>query len=656
MALNIFVPFSKKKSMNLYIKPAFIGLILIITSACRKNNTFDSEINKIYKHALNNHRTLRDSTAYFLSACLKYDTLQISDLSKARILHIKGLDYETKLKYDSAGITFSNAASLLDNHSLKATLLLRSAVDALKMQDYEKYNHIMAAAEKLANKLNEPIHHAAFQANKGEYYIEIDNYEKAIPFFTKADSILKANNVLRGRDHYQYRVGLAYRRLSKFPLAFEHVNKSISLANQGNNTYSLTISLLDISRMYRTAQRYEEALNWEKKHLDLAYEHKNMEQIQRGLENMGIIYAEKKDWETAETYFKKSLEKAIEINKPASVGDALSNTGNFYYRRGDYKNAHRYYIKSYEYRKKHYNKPVAILSSLFHLGDVDLLNQNFISSENNLKRAVFLADSTNQIGWAVTASKRLVELYKKTGDYKNQTKALQQYVDFKDRWNSEVQNTNFNKLSLQYEKKHNEAIIARQADQLKINRLLLITISVSLILAISITVFIFIHKAARLKAFKAIYRQQVLVNDQKRVIKSLLKGVNTTKPINSENELLSRLVELLEKHEVYKNQDISLELVANKLATNITYVSKLVNNEFNCNFNTLINRYRINYCKICIRNNDAKVPMKSIGLNAGFKSQSTFYATFKEFIGMTPLQYAKISKMEIKRNTNKHHA
>lgn len=637
--------------MNPYIKPVLIGLILVVASACRKDNIFDSEIDQIYTQAVNNHRTLRDSTAYFLNACLAYDTLQLSDLSKARILHIKGLDYETKLKYDSAGITFSNAASLLNKHSLKATLLLRSAVDALKMQDYEQYNHTMAAAEKLVNVLNAPIHHAAFQANKGEYYIETDNYEKAIPFFTKADSILEANNILRGRDHYQYRIGLAYRRLSKFPLAFEHVNQSISLATQGNNIYSLTISLLDISRMYRTAQRYEEALDWEKKHLDLAAQHKNMEQIQRGLENMGIIYAEQKDWETAETYFKKSLEKAIEINEPASVGDALSNTGNFYYRRGDYENAHRYYLKSYEYRKKHYNKPLAILSSLFHLGDLALVNRNFKSSEAHLKRAVFLADSANHIGWAVTASKRLVDLYKKTSDYKNQTKALQQYVDFKDRWNSEVQNTNFNKLSLQYEKKHNEAIIAQQADQLKINRLLLITISVSLILVISITVFVFIHKTARLKAFRAIYRQQVLVNDQKRVIKNLLKGANTTKPINSENELLPHLIELLENHEVYKNQDISLEFVANKLATNITYVSQLVNHEFNCNFNTLINRYRIDYCKLCLRNNKEKVPMKSIGLNAGFKSQSTFYATFKEFVGMTPLQYAKISKKEMEQNT-----
>ena len=642
--------------MNPYLKPVFIGLILVMTSGCRKNNTQDKEIDIIYKQALNNHRTSRDSANYFLNACLKYDTLQLSDLSKARILHLKGLDYETKLQYDSAEITFSHAASLLKNQSLKATLLLRSAVDALKMQDYEKYNHIMAASEELVNKLNDPIHLASFQANQGEYYIEIEDYEKAIPFFTKADSILKSKQILRGRDDFQYLIGFAYRRLSKYSPAFEHLQKSISFSTQLNNNYRLTFNLLDISRMYRDAQRYDEALKWEKKHLDLAHKHKNMEQIQRGFENMGIIHVGKKDWETAETYFKKSLNLAIEINEPAGVGDALSNTGNFYYLRGDYDIAQQYYQKSYEHRKKYFNRPLSIISSLFHLGDVDLVNKNFKSSEANLEKAIFLADSANLIGWAVTASKRLVDLYKITDDYKNQTKALQQYVDYKDRWNSEVQNTNFNKLSLQYEKKQNETIIAMQADQLKINRLLLIIIGISLFFVISITVFIFIHKEARLKAFRAIYRQQLLVNDQKRVIESLLKGSNAIKPINSENKLLSRLLELLEKQEIYKNQDLSLELMANKLATNITYVSQLINNEFNCNFNTLINRYRIDYCKICIRNNDEKIPMKSIGLNAGFKSQSTFYSTFKEFVGMTPLQYARISKMEMKKNRYSQHA
>ena len=633
--------------MNRYLSLVLIAISIMAVSSCLNNGASDSEIEKIYNRAKENHRTSRDSIEYYLTELLKYDTLQLSELSLARIHHIRGLFYETQLKYDSAASVFSYGASLIGDNSLKATLLLRAASDASRVQDYDRFNQLMIKAEKLVEKLGDPIHEAAFESNKGDYNIGIDNYENAIPHYLKADSILEANDILRTRDYYCYRVGLAYRRLSKYPQAFEYLKKSIALSTQLNNTYRLAHNYIDLSRMYRSSQRYDEALKWQEKHLELAHEIEDLAQVQKGLENMGIISAETKEWDKAESYFMQALETAYEINDPSSIGDALSNTGNFYYRRGNLEKAFNYYKQSYAYRKEHYNTPLAILSSLYHLGDVDLARGNFASAETHLQRAVSLADSANQSGWAVTTSKRLADLYKSNGDYNKYTDALEQYVKAKDRWNTELQNTNFNKLTVQYETKQKETTIALQAEQLKSSRQLQIIIGISFLFLLFFTSAVFINKKVRMRTFRAIYRQQLLVNDQQKVISSLLKKTATLKPRETDSKLLVSLKDLLEKEEIFKNPEVSLEMVAKELGTNITYASKLVNGQFNCNFNTLINRYRIDYCKECIRDGYGNATMKSLGLQAGFKSQSAFYASFKDSVGMTPLQFAKVSRMEV---------
>jgi len=607
---------------------------------------YDSQIEQLFIQARENHRVSRDSLDYYLSRILEFDTLQLSNLSLARIHHVKGLYYETLPRYDSATYAFSYGASLLSDNYYKCVLLLRAGTVAARANQFESYNNIMNKAEKLVNKLDDPVQEASFYATKGEYYMVIDNYESAIVHLTKADSILEANDIIRSRDYYCYRLGFSYRRLSKYPEAFKYFEKSIDLSTQLNNVALLAGNYLDLSRMYRNSQRFDEALELQEKHLDLVYEIKDMMQIQRGLENMGIIYTETEQWDKAESYFLNSLEAAYEINDNHSIGDALSNVGSFYYRKGDIDNAYNYYKQSYNYRLDNNGNPISILSSLFHLGDVDVVKKDYASAEANLKKAVFLADSVHQTKWVVSTTQRLADLYKLKGNYYKYAEVLEEYIDAKDKLNSELQNTNFNKLMVQYETKQKEMTIALQLEQLKTSRHRQIIIGISFLFLLTFTIALFINKKVRMRTFRAIYRQQLLVNDQRKVINSLLKKTKELKLPDVENVLLSNLKDLLEVKEIYRNPEVSLEMVAKELGTNITYASQLVNNEFNCNFKTLINRYRIAYCKECIKNSNAKDTMKSLGLQAGFKSQSAFYACFKDSVGMTPLQFAKVSKIE----------
>jgi len=631
----------------IYSKWTFILVLLIAVFSCQQKPTaLDAAVEEVYQKALSNHQTKRDSLDYFSQQCLQYDTLLLSDLSKARISHINGLMYETQLKYDSASTSFLYGASLLPNDTLKVRLLLRAACDVVRISDFETYRKVMNEAGELVKRLDAPFQNAAFWGAKGDYSVEIEDFNQAVLCYSQADSILEANGILRVRDYYQNRIGLAYRKLSKSSLAYEAILKGIELSKLNNNMPRLVAGYIQLSRMYRSAQRYDEALKWQKKQLSLASELNDKSQFREGLEHMGIIYTEKKEYDLAEDYFIEALEIAYNINDPAAIGDGLANLGNFYYRKGDMTKAIDYYNRSYNYRKAHYNRDIAILNSLFHLGDAYLVIKNRELSEYYLKKAVQMADSTQAIGWAVTVNKRLVDLYRSANDYEKYAKALQHYIDVKDKWNTKKENTKFNQLSVQYETRQKETTIALQREQLKTRKQLLILLANALIFVILIVTAVLINKKIRGRALRAIYKQQLLVNDQRKVISSLLKETASYRPDQGENKLLSDLLTLLEDQHIYQNPDLSLEMLAQEMGTNITYVSQLINKEFDCNFKTLVNRYRINYCKEQIKVNSSSLTMKNIGQMAGFKSQSTFYATFKAEVGMTPLQFTKISQLD----------
>ena len=75
-------------------------------------------------------------------------------------------------------------------------------------------------------------------------------------------------------------------------------------------------------------------------------------------------------------------------------------------------------------------------------------------------------------------------------------------------------------------------------------------------------------------------------------------------------------------------------------------VSQVINEKAGCNFNNLINEYRIK--EACRRMNDTeqygKYTIEAISTSVGFKSRSTFLLQFKRVTGLTPSEYQRAQK------------
>jgi len=97
------------------------------------------------------------------------------------------------------------------------------------------------------------------------------------------------------------------------------------------------------------------------------------------------------------------------------------------------------------------------------------------------------------------------------------------------------------------------------------------------------------------------------------------------------------LTKLLEEEEVYLLKGLRLDDLALRLNTNTAYVSAVINRQYQVNFFTLINRYRIN--KAIELLDKGGVQIKTVWKQSGFNSQSAFNIAFKKEKGVTPSEW-----------------
>jgi steroid delta-isomerase-like uncharacterized protein len=92
----------------------------------------------------------------------------------------------------------------------------------------------------------------------------------------------------------------------------------------------------------------------------------------------------------------------------------------------------------------------------------------------------------------------------------------------------------------------------------------------------------------------------------------------------------------------YRDPDLTLALLAQRMATSPTYLSQVINREFGMSFRDLVNSRRVAAAAAMLRDPDqAGTPVMQIGLASGFNSASAFYAAFQRFAGTTPLSFRK---------------
>lgn len=106
------------------------------------------------------------------------------------------------------------------------------------------------------------------------------------------------------------------------------------------------------------------------------------------------------------------------------------------------------------------------------------------------------------------------------------------------------------------------------------------------------------------------------------------------------SELRQRLEQLMESEQLYRQPNLKIGDLVQRLGSNRNYIYLVINREMRLSFSEYVNRMRIDYASLLISQHPGK-SLSEIGEKAGFTSSTSFYRNFKLYKGMGPKEYCR---------------
>ncbi|NKB98872.1 MAG: helix-turn-helix domain-containing protein [Pseudomonadales bacterium] len=99
-----------------------------------------------------------------------------------------------------------------------------------------------------------------------------------------------------------------------------------------------------------------------------------------------------------------------------------------------------------------------------------------------------------------------------------------------------------------------------------------------------------------------------------------------------------RLNDLMERDKIFQDEELSLATLAEVVQLSSHQLSELINSEFKMSFSRYVREYRVREGQRLLKD-EPTASILSISMQVGFRSQSNFYAAFKEITGVSPGSY-----------------
>lgn len=114
-------------------------------------------------------------------------------------------------------------------------------------------------------------------------------------------------------------------------------------------------------------------------------------------------------------------------------------------------------------------------------------------------------------------------------------------------------------------------------------------------------------------------------------------------PDGSTDELMARIIALMETERVYLNPELKIGDVADALCESRNAVSACINSQRGCTFNQFVNDYRLQHAKKLL-SEASELKISTVGLESGFANERSFYRAFKSATGMTPKEWKGLER------------
>lgn len=161
-----------------------------------------------------------------------------------------------------------------------------------------------------------------------------------------------------------------------------------------------------------------------------------------------------------------------------------------------------------------------------------------------------------------------------------------------------------------------------------------------------------------LASLKSTTREQKSVHKNEMIIATgqvatYNKYRNSGLPKTLEIKLSQELEKLMQEQKLFKQNDLKLETLAEKLNTSKHFVSQVINEVNRVNFFEYINLKRVEEAKILLKSTSKnELNIIEIAYEVGFNNKGTFNSVFKKITGLTPTEFRRQSESLLKSHPN----
>ncbi|WP_298509611.1 helix-turn-helix domain-containing protein [uncultured Kordia sp.] len=359
------------------------------------------------------------------------------------------------------------------------------------------------------------------------------------------------------------------------------------------------------------------------------------------LMNIADIYLWKENPDEAALYNNAGLKKCEKTKKWAYY-PLLLNKAIIHYQREQYNQCTVLAKKIRDYALKDQEEKLYI-TSLFYLGKGTYQLKKYQESIHYLEKALEITSSSDNVNINEKEFHEFLALgYNKIGNSEKTSFHFEKYSLLEKKQSLEdlkINNETHELLDVVPLKTEINQLGKKLTKQTKSEKKLVILFVCLLGLFIGIAMYYKVKGKLIRKKFEELLKKVSQLEQHKPV--AVVHKKNKA-PDQKERMLLDKIADF-EKEEYYLSTACNLGFMAQKLETNTSYLSKVINTHKGKSFSNYITELRINTALVRLKN-DKKLhsyTIQGIAEEFGFKRQETFARAFKTHTGINPSQYLK---------------
>lgn len=434
-------------------------------------------------------------------------------------------------------------------------------------------------------------------------------------------------------------MGVNFELLRQFDSSLYAYQKSMEIDKSLGDRVSENMVLINMGLLNYHLHRPKEAFAQTRQALAYFEKSDRRDQVALCYMNLGIFYEESGQRDSALLYSHLAEDIYKQLDDVPNLVLVYNNRINLLL-----------VLKDFEGARKTYRDAAALLprvDSPYHTAAIHAMASNLFSHTGEFDSAIVhslaaieIYEDLSVAEYVVRENFFLARAYAEAGRIPEFKRAIQKYDSLNIELNVKELSNRLAEVEVRYkldsknkELKNNKTMLAEQK-----RFIILISIfSLCLLLALIKTYSLYseVKTANRNLYQKNIEQMEQLAQPDVPMAKS--------EPAEEENALLSKFRKVLVDKEMFKNPELSLRTASQELGTNEKYLSQAINAGGGENFNTFINRFRVNEARRIIlegRHND--VGMEELGLMVGFSNRHTFSRAFTQITGISPSVFRKI--------------